>query len=305
MLKNNKQIIYIVFSKSDLKIYNNNKQIIFKFYLNKLDHQKIYNKIKKYIVKKEIIICFEEGAYIKKEILEEEVFKIENYIQELCMENLKKETDDLFIETYKLNQKYIIYIFERDFMEKIIEIFIKNRISVKGIYIDIDLKNKIDDYDLILNQIKRINFNLILSCMIIIIVFLGIKIFENKLFNIIKNIKEQNCIIKNENYQLKNQINKKNSKNKNVNKTKEIKSIKNNIKRNFFLVLSYINRDIIITKYNIYNIKIKLEGYVMDEKKLFKFMEKIESDKNVKSLKYDYIEKKENKYIFCLEIEVI
>ncbi|MFK4786063.1 hypothetical protein [Fusobacterium sp. MFO224] len=305
MLKNkNKKKVYIIFSKSNLKIYNGQKRIIDKVYSSKLEYKKIYKKINKKINNKEIIVCFDKGTYIKKEIFENEIFKIENYIQDFCIEELKKDDESFFIKTYKSNNKYNIYIFEREFIEKIIESFIENKILVKGIYIDINLENMINDYDLILRQIKKINYKLILISIFFIIIFLGVKTYENRLKNIIKNLKQQNIILKQENYEIKNQINKNTNNKKDINKSINEKQIKNNIKRNFFLVLSHLNRNITITKYNIGNFDIKLEGNVIYKEVLFNFIKEVESEKKVKYLKYDFIENRDNRYIFSLEIEV-
>lgn len=107
--KDSKEIVYIGFSKNNLKIYNHKKKLTFKIYTQNINSKKSYNKIKNKIKNKKIIISLEKETYLKKEVYEEEIFKIENYIQEVCIEELKKESNQCFIKYYKYKRN-IYYI---------------------------------------------------------------------------------------------------------------------------------------------------------------------------------------------------
>ena len=305
MLKKDlKEVVYIGFSKNNLKIYNHKKELIFKFYSQNLISKKSYNKIKNKIKNKKIIISLEEDIYIKKEVYEEEIFKIENYIQEVCIEELKKESDQCFIKYYKIQKKYIVYFFDREFIEKIIEYSLDNKIIIDSICINLDSEFLINDYDLILKQIKRINYKLIGILIILGIIFLGTEIYFRKLKDTLELVEIKKQKIQEENYKTKSKINKIVNNKVNTN-SKEIKTDKKNkIKKNFFILLSLLNENIFIRKYKINNRMINIEGFVKEEFFLFEFIEIVDSDSRVKYIKYDYIYLKNGKYIFSLEIEV-
>ncbi|MFA6877511.1 MAG: hypothetical protein WCQ76_01255 [Fusobacterium sp.] len=302
--KDSKEIVYIGFSKNNLKIYNHTKKLTFKFYTQNINSKKSYNKIKNKIKNKKIIISLEKETYLKKEVYEEEIFKIENYIQEVCIEELKKESNQCFIKYYKIQKKYILYFFDREFIEKIIEYCLDNKIIIESICIDLDSGFLINDYDLILKQIKRINCKLIGIAVIIGLIFLGNKIYLKKLKDKVELIEIKKQKIQKENYEIKSEINNIINNQKIINLKETTTNKRDKIKKNFFILLSFLNENIFIQKYKLNNKIINVEGFVKEENILSEFIERVDSDRRIKYIKYDYIYLKNEKYIFSLEIEV-
>lgn len=294
--------IKLKFFKNSLEIKNQEGKLESKIYSKNIFSKEVFNKLKKKIINKKIDIFFDKSVYIKKEVYKNDIFKIEDYIQELCVEELRKESDFFLIKSYINKDIYEIFFFERDFFEKMIELCIEKKLKIENIYTDESLKYKIDDYNLILKNLKRINIKVIIFFISLIFFFITSKIYENNLKKEINITEDKEKLFKEKNYKIKEKINQ----NQKEEKLFEIENNKKiDLKRNFFLMLSLLNKDIFIKKYNLKNNFINIEGYSENKKSVFDFMEKVKSKNEIKSLKYDYIYLKEGRYFFLFEIEVI
>ena len=265
--------------------------------LNSLSIDIIFDKL--YFQKTEIIIE-------KNEILEEE---IEKYI-EYSVKEFLEETDisDYFIKYFKKeNNKYIIFIFERNFIEELIDFSLENKLKINKIIIKDEEEYILNDYDALFEKEKStiIDKKNIFLMLIFLLIFFSLKIYNFKIKNNIENINKK-ILLKDE------EINK--IKIEHDSLKKEIDIIKEKInenseKKEYFcekIFIIFENMPQNITVQNVYFEKeiLNIKGISIDEKSLFIFLEFLEKNKKIENVKYDYIIKKENFYEFFLELRL-
>lgn len=252
----------------------------------------------------------------KDEVSEEDIGQ---YIEYEMKELLNQEdVDEYFFKYFKnkdetadgsLNENYIVYILKREFVEDLVEFALKNRLKIGKIILGEEGETEffIDDYDLLLHKNSSFSVDRKGTAVICIMlsIFAVIKIcnisqekkilnFEKKLAVVEKNLNETKDIV--EQYE------------------EEIFKIKEEIKK-FDIEKEYIQEKILrilkimpenISIENIYyeNGFLNIGGYSASEISLFVFLEILEKNKKVLSVKYDYIIKKDESYEFFLEIKV-
>ena len=257
----------------------------------------IFDKL--YFQKTEIIIE-------KNEILEEE---IEKYI-EYSVKEFLEETDisDYFIKYFKKeNNKYIIFIFERNFIEELIDFSLENKLKINKIIIKDEEEYILNDYDALFEKEKStiIDKKNIFLILIFLLIFFSLKIYNFKIKNNLENINKKILLkdeeinkIKIEHDILDKEIVELNKKIENSSQKKEYFSEK--ILRIFENIPENITVENIYFEKNILNIM----GISDEEKYIFNFLEFLEKDKKIEKVKYDYIVKRENFYEFFLEVKV-
>lgn len=268
------------------------------------------SKLKKF---SEIIISIEEFYFQKTdiEILEDEVSEenLEKYMEYSAREFLEERNlDEYFIKYFKKEDNiYTLYIFERNFIEEIIEFSLRNSLKIEKIIIDSEEKFVIDNYDVLLKKDRdlKIDKRVLLIVLMIFIFFLIIKIYDFKTENEI-NETVKKIIVSEE------QLNKMKLEQDNL--EKEILQLKEKIK-NLSMEKKYFSREILrifqmmpenIVLESIYYEKgnINIKGSSSEEEYLFEFLEILEKGREISECRYDYIIKKENFYEFVLELKV-
>lgn len=316
------------FKKKKGKIIFSDEVIILEISETDEDKEKIFQKIDSNtnnIIKKleiyssklkkfsEIIISIEEFYFQKTdiEILEDEVSEenLEKYMEYSAREFLEERNlDEYFIKYFKKKDNiYTIYIFERNFIEEIIEFSLRNSLKIEKIIVDSEEKFAIDNYDVLLKKDRdlKIDKRVLLIVLMIFIFFLIVKIYyfktENEINETVKKI-----IVSEE------QLNKMKLEQDNL--EKEILQLKEKIK-NLSMEKKYFSREILrifqimpenIVLESIYYEKdnINIKGSSSEEEYLFEFLEILEKDREISECRYDYIIKKENFYEFVLELKV-
>ena len=233
----------------------------------------------------------------------------EKYIEYSVKEFLEeRDLDDYFIKYFKEdNGKYIIFIFEREFIEGIIEFILENRLKIEKIIIKDEKEYILNDYDILLNGSKdlKIDKKAVIFILILLFLFLFIRIYNFKIEKEIgtlnqkilckeeevNKIKIEHDILEKEIVDLNEKI-EKNSQEKEY-FSEKILRIFENIPENITVENIYFEK-------NILNIK----GISNEEKYIFNFLEFLEKDKKIEKVKYDYIVKRENFYEFFLEVKV-
>lgn len=279
--------------------------------------ENIIEKLKLYTKKLKRLtfeIIFEEFYFknIDIEMLEDEVSEenTEKYIEYFIKESLgEDDIESYFIKYFKKEKEfYTVFVFDREFIEDIIEFFLENKIKVEKILI----KNEnfiLDNYDLLLKRKLDTKFNIgkgYIFLFLLIITFSSLlKIYNVRLENNIdifnKNIiseEEKLNSLKLECDSLEKDIDKLVEKIENYSNEKECFSEK------ILRILEMIPKDVMIE--NIYFEKniFTIKGYTNDETSLFKLSKILENDIKIKKVVYDYITKKENRYDFFLELRI-
>ena len=233
----------------------------------------------------------------------------EKYIEYSVKEFLEiRDLDDYFIKYFKEeNGKYIIFIFEREFIEGIIEFILENRLKIEKIIIKDEEEYILNDYDVLLNSSKdlKIDKKAVIFILILLFLFLFIRIYNFKIEKEIESLNQKILFkeekvnkIKTEHDILEKEITVLNEKLEESSQEKEYFSEK--ILRIFENIPENITVENIYFEKNILNIK----GISDEEKYIFNFLEFLEKDKKVEKVKYDYIVKRENFYEFFLEVKV-
>ena len=272
----------------------------FNLYIKKLKNLSLEIVIDKMYFKKLEITAEED------EVSEENT---EKYIEYSVKEFLEiRDLDDYFIKYFKEeNGKYIIFIFEREFIEGIIEFVLENRLKIEKIIIKDEKEYILNDYDILLNGSKdlKIDKKAVIFILILLFLFLFIRIYNFKIEKEIgtlnqkilckeeevNKIKIEHDILEKEIVDLNEKI-EKNSQEKEY-FSEKILRIFENIPENITVENIYFEK-------NILNIK----GISDEEKYIFDFLEFLEKDKKIEKVKYDYIVKRENFYEFFLEVKV-
>lgn len=311
------------FKEKKGKIYFSDEVIIYEILkekdeiFQKLDFEEgnIAKRLSLYIKKLknlslEIVI---DKMYFKKfEITAEDEVSEENtekYIEYSVKEFLEeRDLDDYFIKYFKEDSgKYIAFIFEREFIEGLIEFILENRLTIEKIKIKDEKEYILNDYDVLLNGRKDLGIDrkAVIIILIFIFLFLFIRIYNFKIEKEIENLNQKILLkeeevnkIKTEHDILEKEITILNEKLKESSQEKEYFSEK--ILRVFENIPENITLENIYFEKNILNIK----GVSDEEKYIFDFLEFLEKDKKIEKVKYDYIVKRENFYEFFLEVKV-
>lgn len=233
----------------------------------------------------------------------------ERYIEYSVKEFLEeRDLDDYFIKYFKEdNGKYIIFIFEREFIEGIIEFILENRLKIEKIIIKDEEEYILNDYDILLDGSKdlKIDKKVVIFILILLFLFLFIRIYNFKIEKEIGTLNQKILLkeeelnkIKIEHDILEKEITALNEKLEESSQEKEYFSEK--ILRIFENIPENITVENIYFEKNILNIK----GISDEEKYIFDFLEFLEKNEKIEKVKYDYIVKRENFYEFFLEVKV-
>ena len=233
----------------------------------------------------------------------------EKYIEYSVKELLETgDLDDYFIKYFKEDRgKYIVFIFEREFIEGLVEFALENRLKIEKIKIKDEKEYILNDYDVLLNGRKdlKIDKKRVIFILILFFLFLSIRIYNFKIEKEIENLNQKILLkeeevnkIKTEHDTLEKEIAVLNEKIKESSQEKEYFSEK--ILRIFENIPENITLENIYFEKNILNIK----GISDEEKYIFNFLEFLEKDEKIEKVKYDYIVKRENFYEFFLEVRM-
>ncbi|WP_427041757.1 hypothetical protein HUW86_07600 [Fusobacterium sp. SB021] len=269
----------------------------FALYIKKLKNLSLEIVIDKMFFKKFEITAEED------EVSEENT---EKYIEYSVKEFLETgDLDDYFIKYFKEDRgKYIVFIFEREFIEGLVEFALENRLKIEKIKIKDEKEYILNDYDVLLNGRKdlKIDKKTVIFILILFFLFLSIRIYNFKIEKEIENLNQKILLkeeevnkIKTEHDTLEKEIAVLNEKIKESSQEKEYFSEK--ILRIFENIPENITVENIYFEKNILNIK----GISDEEKYIFDFLEFLEKDEKIEKVKYDYIVKRENFYEFFLE----
>ena len=272
----------------------------FALYIKKLKNLSLEIVIDKMFFKKFEITAEED------EVSEENT---EKYIEYSVKELLETgDLDDYFIKYFKEDRgKYIVFIFEREFIEGLVEFALENRLKIEKIKIKDEKEYILNDYDVLLNGRKdsKIDKKTVIFILILLFLFLSIRIYNFKIEKEIENLNQKILLkeeevnkIKTEHDTLEKEIAVLNEKIKESSQEKEYFSEK--ILRIFENAPENITVENIYFEKNILNIK----GISDEEKYIFDFLEFLEKDEKIEKVKYDYIVKRENFYEFFLEVKV-
>ena len=272
----------------------------FALYIKKLKNLSLEIVIDKMFFKKFEITAEED------EVSEENT---EKYIEYSVKELLETgDLDDYFIKYFKEDKgKYIVFIFEREFIEGLVEFALENRLKIEKIKIKDEKEYILNDYDVLLNGRKdlKIDKKTVIFILILFFLFLSIRIYNFKIEKEIENLNQKILLkeeevnkIKTEHDTLEKEIAVLNEKIKESSQEKEYFSEK--ILRIFENAPENITLENIYFEKNILNIK----GISDEEKYIFDFLEFLEKDEKIEKVKYDYIVKRENFYEFFLEVKV-
>ena len=272
----------------------------FALYIKKLKNLSLEIVIDKMFFKKFEITAEED------EVSEENT---EKYIEYSVKELLETgDLDDYFIKYFKEDKgKYIVFIFEREFIEGLVEFALENRLKIEKIKIKDEKEYILNDYDVLLNGRKdlKIDKKTVIFILILFFLFLSIRIYNFKIEKEIENLNQKILLkeeevnkIKTEHDTFEKEIAVLNEKIKESSQEKEYFSEK--ILRIFENIPENITVENIYFEKNILNIK----GISDEEKYIFDFLEFLEKDEKIEKVKYDYIVKRENFYEFFLEVKV-
>ena len=272
----------------------------FALYIKKLKNLSLEIVIDKMFFKKFEITAEED------EVSEENT---EKYIEYSVKELLETgDLDDYFIKYFKEDRgKYIVFIFEREFIEGLVEFALENRLKIEKIKIKDEKEYILNDYDVLLNGRKdlKIDKKTVIFILILFFLFLSIRIYNFKIEKEIENLNQKILLkeeevnkIKTEHDTLEKEIAVLNEKIKESSQEKEYFSEK--ILRIFENAPENITVENIYFEKNILNIK----GISDEEKYIFDFLELLEKDEKIEKVKYDYIVKRENFYEFFLEVRM-
>ena len=272
----------------------------FALYIKKLKNLSLEIVIDKMFFKKFEITAEED------EVSEENT---EKYIEYSVKELLETgDLDDYFIKYFKEDKgKYIVFIFEREFIEGLVEFALENRLKIEKIKIKDEKEYILNDYDVLLNGRKdlKIDKKTVIFILILFFLFLSIRIHNFKIEKEIENLNQKILLkeeevnkIKTEHDTFEKEIAVLNEKIKESSQEKEYFSEK--ILRIFENAPENITVENIYFEKNILNIK----GISDEEKYIFDFLEFLEKDEKIEKVKYDYIVKRENFYEFFLEVRM-
>lgn len=301
----------IVFS-DEISIYeiNNNEEEIFQEMDAEIKKLELY--VKK--LKNLYLGIYIDEFYFKKievEIEKDDVLaeNLEKYMEYSVKEFLDEESvENYFIKYFEISEGlYEVFIFERDFIEELIEFIIKNKLKIENIYIKDKNSYTINDYDSLIKRKSDIVglAKYIFLVFLFIFVFLGIKFYNSKLENK-KDMLNKNIIEKEEEVKkIKKDLDLVEKEISNLNeKIKESTKSKEYFEDKIYRILKIMPENMVVE--NIYFEKniFTIKGKSYDEESLFEFLNIFENDDKIEKVVYDYIVKKENIYEFFLELKV-
>lgn len=295
----------IVFS-DEISIYeiNNNEEEIFQEMDAEIKKLELY--VKK--LKNLYLGIYIDEFYFKKievEIEKDDVLaeNLEKYMEYSVKEFLDEESvENYFIKYFEISEGlYEVFIFERDFIEELIEFIIKNKLKIENIYIKDKNSYTINDYDSLIKRKSDIVglAKYIFLVFLFIFVFLGIKFYNSKLENK-KDMLNKNIIEKEEEVKkIKKDLDLVEKEISNLNeKIKESTKSKEYFEDKIYRILKIMPENMVVE--NIYFEKniFTIKGKSYDEESLFEFLNIFENDDKIEKVVYDYIVKKENIYEF-------
>lgn len=236
--------------------------------------------------------------------------KTEKFIEYETKIFLNEENlDDYFIKyfMYTNSNKFIIYILDRDFVENLIEFFLKNKIKAGEIFLDEENHFVIDDYDTILKRENSFSINkkgagiMVFTAVVSAGLYLYNSVLEDRITELDKKtvIAEENLnTVKLEEDRFTQEIENLKTENEKFLAERELFSEK--ILKVLKLMPENITAEKIYYEKGFFNI----QGRACDENSLFDFSEILEQEKNISSVKYDYIIQRENSFEFLLELRV-
>lgn len=233
----------------------------------------------------------------------------EKYIEYSVKEFLGiNSIDEYFIKFFKENsEKYIVFIFERDFIEELIEFFLENRLKIEKIIIEDEKEYILNDYDILLKGKNSLGADKKYAVLIFILLFLflSIRIYNLKIEKEVESLNKKILLKEEEVNKIKTEHD---ALEKEIiflkEKMKESLQEKEYISEKIFRIFESMPEN--MTVENIYFEKniLNIRGISDEEKTIFNFLEFLEKDKKIENVKYDYIIKKENFYEFFLELKV-
>ena len=192
-------------------------------------------------------------------------------------------------------------------MENLIEFFLKNKIKAGEIFLDEENHFVIDDYDTILKRENSFSINkkgagiMVFTAVVSAGLYLYNSVLEDKITELDKKtvIAEENLnTVKFEEDRFTQEIENLKTENEKFLAERELFSEK--ILKVLKLMPENITAEKIYYEKGFFNI----QGRACDENSLFDFSEILEQEKNISSVKYDYIIQRENSFEFLLELRV-
>ena len=236
--------------------------------------------------------------------------KTEKFIEYETKIFLNEENLDAYFIKYFMytnSNKFIIYILDRDFVENLIEFFLKNKIKAGEIFLDEENHFVIDDYDTILKRENSFSINkkgagiMVFTAVVSAGLYLYNSVLEDKITELDKKtvIAEENLnTVKLEEDSFTQEIENLKTENEKFLAERELFSEK------ILKVLKLMPENITAEKIYYENGFFNIQGRACDENSLFDFSEILEQEKNISSVKYDYIIQRENSFEFLLELRV-
>lgn len=268
------------------------------------------DKIRKFFTRKDIDILLEDNIFLKKIFLNSEdasELNIKKYIEQEILANLSEDKDFYFsCYFFDKNKNCEIFVGEDIFISTLIEYVIRNNLNILNIYVS-DKKYLLKDYEKLLKNSKKSNFSKIIIGFILLLLSIFIFNFFYK-----KNLEKRFEILKNEYY----------SKEKTLDlKKKELEEVKEKIillekeknKKNIsykkfideiFWIINILPRSCEIKNLYFEKESVILEGKSQNIEEIFKFMSRLEKDKRVEKINFDYILEKNKNYEFVLEMRL-
>lgn len=306
--KNEEVDLYI--SEDRLQVYSGEKELITKrreFISLGEDLEKIKNLFKN----RGLNIILEEDIFLKKEFLEKEdaeEINIKKYIEQEILPNLSEEKDFYFsCYFFDEDENCEIFILEEVIITTLIEFLLKNRIKVKEIYV-VNKKNILKDYKKLFSESGKI------SSKKIIFYFTGILILIFIINLVIKKDFEKKLKFQKDNYQLKEtnlnlkktELEKINEKLINLEKEKVTDNIFNKkFMEEIFWLINILPQEYQLEKLIWKKGEIILKGNGQNLNSLFEFGSRVEKDKRIEKINFDYIQKKDKSYEFILEVKLL
>lgn len=256
-----------------------------------------------------------EIRVIKDEVSEKNLEKyIELELKEILGTENSQETEDIFDEYFikyfknpEEEEIYTVYILERNFIEDLVEFFLKNKLNTGKIYLNKENDFCIDDYDLLLKRGDKFSINkkAVAGAGLIFLCSFMIKIYDYNLREKIREAEKSIVILDDElntNKITADKIEKEIEELKI--KIKKISSEKEYFQEKILKILEIIPDE--ITAENIYYEKgfLNITGISQDETSLFYFLSVLEKNPKVLFCRYDYIQKEENRYKFLMELKI-
>lgn len=267
-------------------------------------------KIKKRLKSKEIDIILDEEFFLQKVFLEKEdasELNIKRYVEQEILKNFSEEKDFYFFcYFFDKERNCEIFIVEEFIISGLIEFVLKNNLKIMEIYIS-NKDNILKDFKMLLSK----NKNNIFSRKIKISIFLLLIIFISSYFYI-TGLKNKINILKSNYYLNEKKLNLNKTKLEEIKKEIEILKIKNNSKeinyskftKKIFWIVNIIPESCEISYFYFEKNNLILKGNGNKLEEIFQFVKKLEKDKRIEEINFDYILRKEGFFEFSLEVKL-